>query len=92
MALSTTDTLTFLFTDIEGSSRLLRQAGAGYSQLLERHRAIIRSAVAEHGGTERDTQGDSFFITFDSPSAAIAAALTAQRDLVAEPWPEGLEL
>ena len=92
MAMSTTDTVTFLFTDIEGSTQLLRQAGDRYSQLLERHRSIIRSAVAEHGGTEQGTEGDSFFITFDSPSAAIATALAAQHDLVAEPWPEGLEL
>jgi class 3 adenylate cyclase len=52
----TTGTVTFLFTDIEGPTLLLRQAGPRYSQLLDRQQAIIRAAVAEHGGTERGTE------------------------------------
>ncbi len=92
MAGNNTGTVTFLFTDIEGSTALLRQAGAGYADLLDRHRVIIRAAVAEHGGSERGTEGDSFFITFDNPSAAIATAVAAQRALSTEPWPDGLEL
>lgn len=85
-----TSTLTLMFTDIEGSTALLRAAGDRYADLLDRHRAIIRSAVADHDGIERDTQGDSFFMTFHNPSAALAAALTAQRLLFNEPWPDGL--
>jgi len=92
MAGSATGTVTFLFTDVEGSTGLLQRAGTLYSELLDRHRAIIRAAIAEHAGTERGTEGDSFFVTFDNPSAAIAAALAAQRGLVVEPWPDGLEL
>ncbi len=90
MASIATGTLTFLFTDIEGSTGLLRQAGDRYGDLLDRHRAIIRAAIADHSGTERGTEGDSFFVTFPNPSAAIAAAVAAQLNLIAEPWPSGL--
>lgn len=87
---NTTGTMTFLFTDIEGSTGLLRQAGEQYGDLLDRHRAIVRAAIAEHSGTERGTEGDSFFVTFANPSSAIAAAVAAQLNLIAEPWPSGL--
>ncbi|MEQ1874053.1 MAG: NB-ARC domain-containing protein [Ilumatobacteraceae bacterium] len=82
--------MTFLFTDIEGSTGLVQAAGPRWPDLLDRHRAIIRAAINEHSGTERGTEGDSFFVTFSNPSAAIAAATQAQRELVAEPWPNGL--
>ena len=87
-----TSVMTFLFTDIEGSTGLLQRAGTSWPDLLDRHRAIIRAAIEEHSGTERGTEGDSFFVTFANPSAAIAAATQAQRELVAEKWPNGLEV
>jgi hypothetical protein len=82
-------TVTFLFTDIEGSTRLLREAGGGYAELLEVHRRLLRQAVAAYGGREVDTQGDSFFIVFPTPGQAVAAAVAAQRALAEHPWPEG---
>jgi predicted ATPase/class 3 adenylate cyclase len=83
-----TGTVTFLFTDIEGSTRLVETLGIGaWSPLLDRHRAIIREALAAHGGVEIQTEGDAFFAVFDRAPEAIAAAADAQRALVAEPWP-----
>ena len=82
-----TGTVTFLFTDVEGSTRLARELGDRWPALLERHRAIIRAAVAAHDGVEVQTEGDGFFIAFARSSAAVAAAIRAQRDLSAEPWP-----
>src|SRR5262245_12766467 len=68
-------TVTFLFTDIEGSTRLLDELGTeGYSAALGEHRRIIRNAVAAAGGTEVDTQGDAFFVVFPSAPAAVEAA------------------
>ena len=77
-----------LFTDIEGSTRLAQQMPGAYEELLDRHRAILRSAIAGHGGYEVGTEGDSFFVTFSKPMEAIAAAVAAQRGLAAEPWPD----
>jgi class 3 adenylate cyclase len=83
----------FLFSDIEGSSRLLDELGpAAYTPVLERHRAILRAAFARHGGREQGTEGDSFFVIFDSAREAVLAAVESQRDLAAEPWPEGVEV
>ena len=83
-------TVTFLFSDIEGSTRLEQQVGTTrYGQIRERHRAILRAAFASHEGREQGTEGDSFFVIFDSARAALAAAVAGQRDLFAEPWPEG---
>jgi len=84
-----TGTVTFLFTDIEGSTRLAQAQGAGWPPLLERHREIARSALDAHHGTEILTEGDSFFVVFSSAPQALAAAVDAQRGLAAEPWPEG---
>jgi predicted ATPase/class 3 adenylate cyclase len=83
-----TGTVTFLFTDIEGSTRLAQALGAAWPPLLERHRDIARSAWEAHHGTEILTEGDSFFVVFDSAPQALAAAVEAQRSLAAEPWPE----
>ena len=81
-----TGTVTFLFTDIEGSTRLLHQLGAdGYTDALGRHRRALRGAFARHDGVEVDTQGDSFFIAFSTAPAAVAAASEAQRALAAGP-------
>ncbi|MEX1170802.1 MAG: adenylate/guanylate cyclase domain-containing protein, partial [Chloroflexota bacterium] len=86
---STSGTVTFLFTDIEGSTRLEQQIGtARYAALRERHREILRATFLVHGGAEQSTEGDSFFVVFGSAREAVAAAIEAQRALAAEPWPE----
>jgi predicted ATPase/class 3 adenylate cyclase len=76
-----TGTVTFLFTDIEGSTRLLDELGAGYADVLADHHRIVRAAIEEHGGVEVDTQGDAFFVAFSRASAAVAAASSAQEAL-----------
>ena len=80
-------TITFLFTDIEGSTRLLKAAGADYGPLLDTHRRLLRAAFTAHHGREVDTQGDSFFVAFANPSDAVAASVEAQRALAAHDWP-----
>ena len=85
---ATTRTVTFLFTDIEGSTRLELDLGtARYAAVRERHRELLRAAFAAQGGREQSTEGDSFFVLFDSARSAIRAAIDGQRALVAEPWP-----
>jgi predicted ATPase/class 3 adenylate cyclase len=79
-------TVTFLFSDVEGSTRLLEELGAeAYAVALAIHRRAFRDAVARHGGVEVDTQGDSFFIAFDRASDAVAAALEARDTLAGGP-------
>jgi len=85
-------TITFLFTDIEGSTALVKQLGGSYSEVLAEHQRILRDAFAAHGGHEVDTQGDSFFVAFRRAKDAVAAATDAQRDLVAHAWPDGAEV
>ena len=81
-------TLTFLFTDIEGSTRLVQELGAeGYGDILALHRELLRAAWAAHGGTEVGTEGDSFFVVFPGAPDAIAAAADAQRALAAARFP-----
>ncbi len=87
-----TGTVTFLFTDIEGSTRLLERLRGQYADLLSEHRLILRSAFAAHDGHEVDTQGDSFFVAFARASDALAAAVDAQRALAAHEWPDGVDL
>jgi predicted ATPase/class 3 adenylate cyclase len=82
-------TVTFLFTDIEGSTRLLRRLGDGYAEVLGRHDRLIRAACAGHAGREVNTQGDAFFVAFARARDAVAAAVQMQRAIAAEPWPEG---
>ena len=84
-------TVTFLFTDVEGSTRLLKQLRAQYGQALGDHQTILREAFAEHGGREIDTQGDSFFVAFGTAKDAVAAAVTGQRALAEHAWPDGAE-
>ena len=74
-------TVTFLFTDIEGSTRLLGELGHGYADALSEHRRVVRDACAAHGGAEVDTQGDAFFVAFADAKAALAAAAHAQSAL-----------
>jgi predicted ATPase/class 3 adenylate cyclase len=79
-------TVTFLFTDIEGSTRLLDELGAeGYAQALAEHRRRLREAFAQHGGVEVDTQGDAFFVAFPTAPEGLAAAAEAQASLAAGP-------
>jgi predicted ATPase/class 3 adenylate cyclase len=85
-------TVTFLFTDIEGSTRLLQHLGAGFDACLEQHRQLVRAAVAAEEGHEVSTEGDAFFIVFASAPRAAAAALAAQRALAAARWPDGVAL
>jgi len=82
-----TGTVTFLFTDIEGSTRLLQQLGSGYTELLEQHREIVRAACTAHGGVEVGTEGDAFFVVFPSAPEAVRATVDAQRGLARHPWP-----
>jgi WD40 repeat protein/class 3 adenylate cyclase len=81
-------TLTFLFTDIEGSTRLLRQLRDRYSAVLADHRRILRAAFQRYGGEEIGTEGDSFFVVFRRARDAVAAAAEGQRALAAYEWPD----
>ena len=87
-----TGTVTFLFTDIEGSTKLLKRLGERYGAVLAEHDRIMRKAVEEQGGREIDNQGDSFFFAFDRANAALGAAVVGQRSLSEHPWPEGGEV
>jgi class 3 adenylate cyclase len=80
-----TGTVTFLFTDIEGSTRLLHEHGERYAELLLEHRRGLREAFQRHGGVEVDTEGDAFFVAFRSAREAVAAASEAQEALTAGP-------
>lgn len=83
-----TGTVSFLFTDLEGSTRLLDTLGDGYDAVLEAHRDILRSAVDEHAGVVFGTEGDAVFAAFASADDAVAAAGDAQRRLTSYAWPE----
>jgi peptide/nickel transport system substrate-binding protein len=85
-------TVTFLFTDVEGSTRLLKQLRDQYGSVLEAHQRLLREAFAAHGGEEVDTQGDAFFYVFSRARDAASAAADGQRALAAHDWPEGAEL
>jgi predicted ATPase/class 3 adenylate cyclase len=84
-----TQTLTFLFTDIEGSTVLLARLGDPYTEVLADHHRLIRASLGAHGGEEVDTQGDAFFAVFSSASACVAAAIEMQRAFISHPWPAG---
>ena len=85
-------TITFLFTDIEGSTRLLKQLGDRYADVLAAHHRSLGEAFAKHGGQVVDTQGDAFFVAFPRARDAVEAAAAAQRALAAERWPDAIEL
>jgi len=84
-----TGAITFLFTDIEGSTRLLHALGDAYARVRAEHDEIVRGAIAAGGGTEVDTAGDSFFAVFTSPRGAVRAAVMSQRGLADHDWPPG---
>jgi class 3 adenylate cyclase len=85
-------TVTFLFTDIEGSTELLRTLGDGYAELLRQERSILRETLTHAEGHEIDTQGDAFFFSFPRTRDAVAGAVTAQRALREHEWPQGVEV
>ncbi|HLX35494.1 MAG TPA: tetratricopeptide repeat protein [Candidatus Limnocylindrales bacterium] len=86
-------TLAFLFSDIEGSTRLEQAIGTpAYTTVLERHRELLRTAFEAHGGQEQGTEGDSFFVVFPNAREGVAAAVAAQRALGAETWPSDVEI
>src|ERR1051326_7824807 len=80
-----TGVVTLLFTDVEGSTRLLHELGDGYGAALHEHRRRLRAVFADHEGVEVDTQGDAFFVAFASASNAVAAAADGQRALAVGP-------
>lgn len=85
-------TVTFLLTDIEGSTVLLRQLGDEYATLLRDVRALIRKSVRDAGGHEVDARADEFFAAFGKPAAALDAAMRIQRSLKKREWPDGVEV
>ncbi len=84
-----TGTVTFLFTDIVGSTQLLHELGPGYDAVFTAHRKLLRAAFEAYHGHEVDTQGDAFFVAFQRASDALACAVAAQQALAAYPWPDG---
>ena len=84
-----TQTLTFLFTDIEKSTALLQRLGETYAEVLTVHHGLIRAGLAAHGGSEVDTQGDAFFAVFPSARAGVDAAIEMQRAFASHEWPGG---
>ena len=82
-----TGTVTFLFTDIEGSTRLVQELGDGYGELLEQHHRLVRGTFEEHGGEEVDTQGDAFFFAFRRARDAVRGAVEMQKRFAEARWP-----
>src|SRR5438477_7175290 len=80
-----TGVVTLLFTDVEGSTKLLREIGDAYTEALHEHRRVLRSAFAANHGVEIDTQGDAFFVAFARASDAVGAVADAQRALAGGP-------
>jgi class 3 adenylate cyclase len=85
-------TVTFLFTDIEGSTELLRALGTGYGDVRLEHGRLIEEACEANAGHVIDTQGDAYFAAFDRAADAVTTAVDVQRKLAAVDWPEGLQL
>jgi class 3 adenylate cyclase len=85
-------TVTFLFTDIEGSTNLLHQLGDDYGQVVADHRRLLREVFQSSDGREVDTQGDAFFYSFTRARDAVRAAVDGQRALAGHSWPHGAEV
>jgi len=85
-------TVTLLFTDIEGSTRLLRELGNRYEKVLDDHRRLLRAAFGAQGGHEVDTAGDGFFYAFPRAGNALVAAVEGQRALAGHEWPQPLRV
>jgi predicted ATPase/class 3 adenylate cyclase len=92
MAELPTGIVTFLFTDVEGSTRLLQELGEPYATAQDRYAAIIRSAVEAESGHVVRIEGDSFFVAFSNPVHALRVAVAAQRNLAQDDWPAGASL
>lgn len=82
-------TVTFLFSDIEGSTRLLQELGDQYADVLMEHHRLLRSAFKDRGGREIDAAGDGLFVAFERARDSVAAAVAGQRGLAQHPWPKG---
>jgi YVTN family beta-propeller protein len=87
-----TGAVTFLFSDIEGSTRLVKQLRDRYGEVLHEHQRLLRQAFEAHRGYEVDTQGDSFFVAFASARDALLAAVEGQLALASHPWPDGVAI
>jgi class 3 adenylate cyclase len=87
-----TGTVTFLFSDIEGSTRLTRELGDEWGNVLAGHRRLMREAFAAENGREVDTQGDAFFFAFPRARDGVVAAVAAQRAHASREWPRGIEV
>jgi class 3 adenylate cyclase len=87
-----TGTVTLLFTDIEGSTRLLQELGDDYVRLIDDHHKLLRQAFTETEGHEVDTQGDAFFVAYRRAKDAVAGAVAAQRTLASHAWPKGADV
>jgi class 3 adenylate cyclase len=85
-------TVTFLFTDLEGSTQLLRRLGDAYAEVISEHRGLVESVVARHEGRVVDTQGDAFFVAFARAKDAVATALELQRAHAERRWPDGVRV
>src|SRR5215471_17138416 len=85
-----TGTVTFLFTDIEGSTALLQRLGVRYTDVMTECRDLLRAAFQAYSGQEVETQGDAFFVAFAHATDAVSAAVAAQHALALHTWPEGL--
>jgi class 3 adenylate cyclase len=85
-------TVTFLFTDIEGSTRLLQELGDDYGQVVADHRRLLREIFQAGGGNEVDTQGDAFFYSFPRARDAVRSAVDGQRALASHEWPRGVDV
>lgn len=84
--------VTLLFSDIEGSTRLLRELGDAYGEVLADHHRLLREVWLGHGGVEIGTGGDAFFVAFPDPEQAVRAAVAAQRALRAHEWRDDFEV
>jgi predicted ATPase/class 3 adenylate cyclase len=84
--------VTFVFTDIEGSTRLLRALGERYAPVLDRHRQVLQGVAEDEGGVLVDAEGDALFIVFADAAAALRACVRGQQELAAEEWPDGIQL
>jgi class 3 adenylate cyclase len=85
-------TVTFLFTDIEGSTRLLQELGDDYAQVVADHRRLLRDVFQQAGGKEVDSQGDAFFYSFPRARDGVGAAVAGQRALAEHAWPQGAQV
>ncbi len=85
-------TVTFLFTDIEGSTKLLKRLRETYARVLKEQRMILQEAFSKHGGHMVDTRGEEFFVAFQRATESVAAAVQAQRELAKHEWPEDIQL